>query len=45
MNLHVPWLGLALLASTLLVLATLTARLSARAATSIAAVRAVREDW
>jgi putative ABC transport system permease protein len=45
MHLHIPWLPLALLASTLLVLATLTARFSARAATSIDAVRAVREDW
>ena len=45
MDLHVPWLALASLAATLLVLATLTARLSARGATSIAAVRAVREDW
>jgi putative ABC transport system permease protein len=45
MDLHVPWLALALLASTLLALATLTARFSARAATSIDAVRAVRDDW
>ena len=45
MDLHVPWLALASLAATLLVLATLTARLSARGATSIGAVRAVREDW
>ncbi|HEX6138096.1 MAG TPA: ABC transporter permease [Casimicrobiaceae bacterium] len=45
MDLHVPWLTLAVLASTLLALATLTARLSARGATSVAAVRAVREDW
>jgi putative ABC transport system permease protein len=45
MDLHVPWLPLVLLSCVLLALATLTARLSARGATSIDAVRAVREDW
>jgi putative ABC transport system permease protein len=45
MDLHVPWLLLASLSCALLVLATLTARVSARGATSIDAVRAVREDW
>jgi putative ABC transport system permease protein len=45
MDLHVPWTSLALLAVALLALATLTARASARSATSIGAVRAVREDW
>ncbi|HEY7787642.1 MAG TPA: ABC transporter permease [Casimicrobiaceae bacterium] len=45
MDLHVPWVLMALLSGALLVLATLTARLSARGATSIGAVRAVREDW
>ncbi|HLW11577.1 MAG TPA: ABC transporter permease [Casimicrobiaceae bacterium] len=45
MDLHVPWLVLASLSCVLLVLATLTARVSARGATSIDAVRAVREDW
>jgi putative ABC transport system permease protein len=45
MDLHVPWLALASLAVTLLALATLTARLSARGATSVDAVRAVRDDW
>jgi putative ABC transport system permease protein len=45
MDLHVPWLLLASLSCALLVLATLTARISARGATSIDAVRAVREDW
>jgi len=41
----VPWLLLASLSCVLLVLATLTARINARGATSIDAVRAVREDW
>ena len=45
MELHVPWLLLGVLAAALVALATLTARASARGATSIAAVRAVREDW
>jgi putative ABC transport system permease protein len=45
MDLHVPWTSLALLAVALLALATLTARASAHSATSIGAVRAVREDW
>ena len=45
MSLHVPWLSLALLALVLLALATLVAAASARRATGIAAVRAVREDW
>src|SRR6185503_2625693 len=41
MDLHVPWLELAALCATLLVLATLAARLAARSATSVDAVRAV----
>jgi putative ABC transport system permease protein len=45
MDVHVPWLALASLSCVLLILATLTARASARGATSIDAVRAVREDW
>lgn len=45
MDVHVPWVSLGLLSCVLLALATLTARLSARGATSIDAVRAVREDW
>lgn len=45
MDLHVPWLSLATLASLLLALATLVAFASAMRATGIAAVRAVREDW
>jgi putative ABC transport system permease protein len=45
MDLHVPWLELAALCATLLVLATLAARLAARSATSVDAVRAVRDDW
>ncbi len=45
MDLHVPWLALVALSTVLLALATLTAAASARGATSISAVRAVREDW
>lgn len=45
MNLHVPWLALALLSCVLAALAMLTARFGARRATGIDAVRAVREDW
>ena len=45
MDLHVPWLSLALLACALLALATLVAAASATRATGIDAVRAVREDW
>ena len=45
MDLHVPWLALGALSAVLLALATLTAAASARGATSISAVRAVREDW
>ena len=45
MNLHVPVLPLAALSIALVLLGTLTARASAQSATSISAVRAVREDW
>jgi putative ABC transport system permease protein len=45
MEVHVPWGTLALLAVTLVALATVTARIGARNATAIGAVRAVREDW
>ena len=45
MALHIPWLALAVLAASLVALATLTARASARTATSIGAVRAVKDDW
>lgn len=45
MDLHVPWIPLAVLTMTLIALATLTARASARSATSGSAVRAVRDDW
>jgi putative ABC transport system permease protein len=45
MNLHVPVLPLAALMFALVLLGTLTARASAHSATSISAVRAVREDW
>ena len=45
MALHVPWAALAVLAASLIALATLTGRASARTATSIGAVRAVRDDW
>ena len=45
MDLHVPWLVLGGLCAALLALATLAARVAARSATSVDAVRAVREDW
>jgi putative ABC transport system permease protein len=45
MALHVPWGALVVLAASLVALAALTARASSRAATSIGAVRAVRDDW
>lgn len=45
MDLHVPAGSLALLAAVLVGLATLAARLAAKRATGIDAVRAVREDW
>ena len=44
-DLAVPWLQLGLLAVVLVVAAGLTAALSGRAATGLAALRAVREDW
>jgi len=45
MDLAVPWVGLAALAVALVTLATLTAWLSGRAATSVNVVRAVKDDW
>jgi putative ABC transport system permease protein len=45
MDVHVPWLTLGALCAALLALATLTARLAARGAMSVSAIRAVREDW
>lgn len=45
MDLIVPWDRLALLAAAVLVAGSVTAALSARAAASADAVRAVREDW
>jgi len=45
MDLHVPWLLLGSLALTLIASAATTALLSGRRATSVSAVRAVREDW
>lgn len=45
MELHVPWLGLAVFFSALLGLATLVAVLGGRQAMGVDAVRAVREDW
>jgi putative ABC transport system permease protein len=45
MDLSVPWTGLAVLALALIVLATLTAWLSGRAAMDVDAVRAVKDDW
>jgi putative ABC transport system permease protein len=45
MSVHMPWGLLATLASAVVFAAALTALLSSRAATSVDAVRAVREDW
>ena len=45
MDMHVPWLELALLAAALVAAATLTAVVSGRRAMSFDATRAVREDW
>jgi putative ABC transport system permease protein len=45
MELHVPWLGLAVFFSVLLGLATLVAVVGGRQAMGVDAVRAVREDW
>jgi putative ABC transport system permease protein len=45
MQMSLPWKGLAGVALTLLVLASLTALISGRHAVSGQAVRAVREDW
>ncbi len=45
MDIHIPWDELGVLAAALLVLAVLTALLSARRALAGEAVRAVREDW
>jgi len=42
---HVPWLGLVLLALTLLALAAATTLASARHAMGRDAVRAVKDDW
>ncbi|HXZ08566.1 MAG TPA: ABC transporter permease, partial [Paraburkholderia sp.] len=45
MSLHMPWVLLVTLASTVVGAAALTALWSARAAMSVDAVRAVRDDW
>jgi putative ABC transport system permease protein len=45
MRIHLPWRLLAALACIVVLAAALTARASARAAMSVDAVRAVREDW
>lgn len=45
MPLVVPWDRLALMAAGVVVLASVAAALSARAAVSVQAVRAVKEDW
>lgn len=45
MDLHLPWLGLALFAAILLALASLAAVLAGRQAMGMGAVAAVREDW
>jgi putative ABC transport system permease protein len=45
MDLHVPWLALALFACAMLALATLIAAASGRAAMGAEVVAAVKEDW
>jgi putative ABC transport system permease protein len=45
MDLHVPWLGLAVLATAVVAAAVATAAWSGRAAIGEDVVRAVREDW
>lgn len=45
MRVHMPWGLLAALAAAVVVAAALTALLSSRAAMSVDAVRAVRDDW
>ncbi|MGV2287975.1 FtsX-like permease family protein [Trinickia sp. YCB016] len=45
MSLHMPWGLLAALASAVVAAAALTALMSSRAAMSVDAVRAVRDDW
>jgi len=45
MDLHVPWLALALLSTALLGAAALTAVVSGRQAMGDDVVRAVKEDW
>jgi putative ABC transport system permease protein len=45
MELHVPWMGLALFSVVMLALATITAAVSGRQAMGGDVVRAVREDW
>jgi putative ABC transport system permease protein len=45
MDMHIPWLDLALLALSLVAAATLTAVISGRRAMSDDVTRAVREDW
>jgi putative ABC transport system permease protein len=45
MELHVPWLPLSLLGVALLLLATATTLVSARAAMSGNVIRAVKDDW
>jgi putative ABC transport system permease protein len=45
MSLHMPWRLLVVLATTVICAAALTALWSARAAMSVNAVRAVRDDW
>jgi len=45
MDLHLPWAGLAVFATTLVALAALAAVLAGRSAMGQGAVAAVREDW
>jgi putative ABC transport system permease protein len=45
MDVHVPWLGIAVLSAVLVVAAGVTARISGRRAMGDDVVRAVKEDW
>jgi putative ABC transport system permease protein len=45
MDLHVPWLGLAMLSAILVVAAAATSAFSGRRAMGNDVVRAVKEDW
>jgi putative ABC transport system permease protein len=45
MQLHVPWIGLAIVTTVMLIFAALTALVSGRLSVSRNAIQAVKEDW